>query len=84
MPGCYTQDKDKPPNAGELIREAAFVERYPGISGSEMARDLEVKYEMTLPRGVGATLKAAKVETLATHASRGKPFMTSSSSSPIR
>jgi HAD superfamily hydrolase (TIGR01509 family) len=53
-------------NAGVPITEAELAERYRGTYDPEMARDLEVRYGVTLPENFSATLKVAKVEAFAT------------------
>jgi HAD superfamily hydrolase (TIGR01509 family) len=52
--------------AGVPITEAELAERYRGTYDPEMARDLEVRYGVTLPADFSATLKAAKVAAFAT------------------
>jgi len=53
-------------NAGVPITESELAERYRGTYDPEMARDLEVRYGVTLPEDFSAALKAAKVEAFAT------------------
>lgn len=53
-------------NAGVPITEAELAEGYRGTYDPEMARDLEVRYDVTLPDDFSSTLKAAKVEAFAT------------------